>query len=323
VLLSLYYQLKPLIPRYVQIALRRQVARRRLAMYRDRWPIDPSAAQKPPGFSGWPEGKKFALVITHDVEFYKGIKKCIDLAELEKKFTFKSSFNFLAGSYPIPENVFNYLRGNGFEIGIHGIRHDGNLFRSYRHFQNQAKKINDYLKKWGAVGFRAPSVFHHLQWVGELDIEYDSSTFDTDPFEPQPDGVGTIFPFLIPRQTRKKIRSEDNGTDVFFSEMGNDWLVELPYTLPQDHTIFIIMQEKTIGIWKKKLDWIAQNEGMALLITHPDYMNFTGMKSAIDEYPLDYYTEFLEYIGGHYKDQYWNPLPRELAGFWRGRVYSR
>jgi hypothetical protein len=34
------------------------------------------------------------------------------------------------------------------------------------------------------------------------------------------------------------------------------------------------MREKNIDIWKRKLDWIVENEGMALLITHPDYMNF-------------------------------------------------
>jgi hypothetical protein len=32
------------------------------------------------------------------------------------------------------------------------------------------------------------------------------------------------------------------------------------------------MGEKTISIWKKKLDWIVEKGGMALLITHPDYM---------------------------------------------------
>jgi hypothetical protein len=30
------------------------------------------------------------------------------------------------------------------------------------------------------------------------------STFDTDPFEPQPDGMGTIFPFWVPNQDPQK-----------------------------------------------------------------------------------------------------------------------
>jgi hypothetical protein len=45
--------------------------------------------------------------------------------------------------------------------------------------------------------------------------------------------------------------------------------VELPYTLPQDFTLFTVMREKDIDIWKKKLDWIVEKGGMALLITHP------------------------------------------------------
>jgi hypothetical protein len=44
------------------------------------------------------------------------------------------------------------------------------------------------------------------------------------------------------------------------------------------------MKEKNIDIWKKKLDWIAKNGGMALLNTHPDYMSFEGTELSIEEY---------------------------------------
>jgi len=47
------------------------------------------------------------------------------------------------------------------------------------------------------VGFRAPAMHDNLEWISELNLEYDLSTFDTDPFEPQSDGVGTIFPFKV------------------------------------------------------------------------------------------------------------------------------
>ena len=40
--------------------------------------------------------------------------------------------------------------------------------------------------------------------------------------------------------------------------------------------LFILMKEKNIDIWKQKLDWISEHSGMALLNTHPDYMNFDG-----------------------------------------------
>ena len=40
---------------------------------------------------------------------------------------------------------------------------------------------------------------HNLDWISELEIDYDMSTFDTDPFEPMPQGAGTIFPFIAVR----------------------------------------------------------------------------------------------------------------------------
>jgi len=232
------------------------------------------------------------------VETAEGQDKCLKLMELDKSLGFRSSFNFIADEYRLFPELRLYLEQQGFEVGIHGLQHNVNLFKSKTTFQESAKRINQYLKDWQSVGFRAPSMYHNLDWIGDLDIQYDSSTFDTDPFEPQPDGVGTIFPFWVPR---------NNGQRGY---------IELPYTLPQDHSLFVIMGEKNIDIWKKKLDWIAEHGGMALLITHPDYMNFEEKKDGIGEYPMIYFTEFLEYIKNGYKDQYWNALPKDIADFW-------
>ena len=139
---------------------------------------------------------------------------------------------------------------------------------------------------------------HNLYWMHELKLKYGTSTFDTDPFEPQPDGVGSIFPFWV-----------KGGSD----EAG---YVELPYTLPQDHGLFIIMKEKTIDIWKQKLDWIAEQGGMALVNTHPDYMNFRGGTLKLGEYPAQYYEEFLRYIMARYRGKYWHVLPKDMARVW-------
>jgi hypothetical protein len=144
---------------------------------------------------------------------------------------------------------------------------------------------------------------HNLDWIHELNVEYDASTFDTDPFEPQPDGVGTIFPFLVRGNSDQRA------------------YVELPYTLPQDFTLFVLMREKDIGIWKRKLDWIVKCGGMVLLNTHPDYMNFDGKKGGMDEYPVGHYVEFLEYIKLKYEGIYWHILPREIARFWSKAGY--
>jgi hypothetical protein len=295
---KLYCHLKPVIPRWLQIKLRQKLISKKRLLYADVWPIDEKVKYSPHGWSGWPEGKQFALVITHDVETAKGLEKCIELTALDRNYNFRASINFVAKEYNVSEKLLEYLNNNGFEVGVHGLNHDGNLFRSRRVFDKQATEINYYLKKWEAVGFRCPSMYHNLEWISDLNIEYDSSTFDTDPFEPQPDGVGTIFPFWV---------EYDSGRRGY---------VELPYTLAQDHSLFIIMREKGIGIWKKKLDWVAEAGGMALLITHPDYMNFGGRKMKAEEYPVQFYTEFLEYIKYQYGGKYWNVLPKDMARFW-------
>jgi hypothetical protein len=294
-----YYSVKPFIPRSLQIFARRRMVARKRRLCGDVWPVDERAASPPEGWHGWPEGKRFALVLTHDVETHKGLGKCLELAELEKGLGFRSSFNFVPEGYKVPKEIIHYLGQWGFEVGVHGLKHDGKLFHSRKRFQEQAVRINHYLDEWKSVGFASPSMHHNLDWTHELNIEYDASTFDTDPFEPQPDGVATIFPFMV------------HGYN------GHRGYVELPYTLPQDFTLFVLMKERNIDIWKKKLDWIADKGGMALLITHPDYMNCKSGICGMEEYPVDFYEELLDYVKRKYEGRYWNALPREVAGFWK------
>jgi hypothetical protein len=296
---KLYWSVKPFLPRDAQIWIRRRVIYRKRQKYSHIWPIDERVAKKPEGWDGWPDGKRFALVLTHDVETASGLDKVIPLAELEKRLGFLSSFNFVAEGYEIPEQVLKDLKAEGFEVGIHGLRHSGNLFQSRRRFEREVFRINKHLRDWGCTGFRAPSMYHDLNLVGNLNIEYDASTFDTDPFEPQPDGVETIFPFWVPYQSGKK------------------GFVELPYTLPQDFTLFVMMNEKDNRIWKQKMDWIVAKSGMALSITHPDYMNFNMTKIKNSEYPARYFRDFLECIQKEYSGCYWHVLPREMAEYWR------
>ena len=112
---------------------------------------------------------------------------------------FRSSFNFIPeGAYRVPPAFRDELTRNGFEVGVPDLKHDGRLFRSVAEFRSRAMRINEYLRDWNAVGFRSGFMLHNLDWLHNLDIEYDMSTFDTDPFEPQPDGRNTIFPFWVP-----------------------------------------------------------------------------------------------------------------------------
>jgi uncharacterized protein len=329
---SLYFRLKPLIPRPVRLGVRRWFVQRKRLRVGDGWPIMPGSERPPEGWQGWPDGRKFALVLTHDVESQQGLDRVKELAELEMELGFRSSFNFTPeGPYNVPADLRDWLTNRGFEVGVHDLNHDGHLFSSQETFRHKAQRINSYLEKWNAVGFRSAYMLRNLEWIQDLNIAYDACTFDTDPFEPQPDGVNTIFPFWVPRKSeagsrRSEVgnrtseirgqRSEANSLNSQLSTLNHprSGYVELPYTLPQDSTLFLLLKEKTNGIWKTKLDWIAQRGGMALLDTHPDYMRFNGCGDS-EGFSATLYKDFLQYVAERYADQFWHALPRQVAQF--------
>ena len=296
----IYYSVKPYLPRALQLYLRRMLLRAKLPMYKNVWPILEKAGERPKCFKGWPDNKRFALLLTHDVELQGGHQKVKALLELEKEMGFCSSFNFVPERYNVDPQLRSYIEENGFEVGVHGLNHDGKLFQSKSIFDDRAEKINRYLKDWQVTGFRAPAMHHNLEWIKSLNIEYDLSTFDTDPFEPQSDAVETIFPFWV--------GDEDQG------------YVELPYTISQDFTTFVLMKHKTIEIWKKKIDWLVSKGGMVLVNVHPDYLAFDSVKPGLEEFPVDLYREFLAYFKSQYQGQYWHVLPRDMASFWKHQV---
>ena len=265
----------------------------------------PGSESPPENWVGWPGGKKFAFVLTHDVESRIGLRKCRSLMQLEMELGFRSSFNFVPeGSYRVPAELREELTDGGFEVGIHDLKHDGHLFASYRGFKRRAVRINDYAREWGALGFRSGFMLRNLDWLHDLDVQYDASTFDTDPFEPQPDGGHTIFPFWVPHP---------NGSSSNGQRDASKGYVELPYTLPQDSTLFLVLRETTPEIWMRKVDWIAEHGGMVLLDAHPDYMSFSDSRQTATEYPVSLYQQFLSYVKARYSDQYWHALPKEVA----------
>jgi peptidoglycan/xylan/chitin deacetylase (PgdA/CDA1 family) len=300
----IYYELKPLLPRKFTHILRR--AQRTAA--RDQsplgWPIEDryarfqwevmrqlllaSGQQSLVYRCLWPEGNHYAFILTHDVETAEGQAYIRAVVDLEESYGFRSSFNFVPERYPLDMELIEDLRKRGFEIGIHGLRHDGKLFKSYAEFVRRSKRINAHLNELDAVGFRSPLMLRNPEWLQMLEIEYDLSFFDTDPFEPIPGGVMSIWPFIIGR------------------------FVELPYTLVQDHTLTVILGEKTTRLWLEKVEFIERYQGMALVNTHPDYL--------VDPLNWQIYADFLHTMKS--REGYWHVIPRQVADWWRARLDS-
>ena len=149
--------------------------------------------------------------------------------------------------------------------------------------------MQDFAKRWNAVGFRSPATQRVWEWMPLLGFDYDSSYPDTDPYEPQPGGCCSWLPFF------------------------NDGLVELPITLPQDYTLFTILRHESAQLWLEKTEFLRERGGMALLITHPDYM--------LERRPRNAYRELLD----AYRDDptVWRALPCEVSSWWRRRAASR
>lgn len=234
----------------------------------------------------WPGGLRFSIVLTHDVESARGLGFLPEVLDLEETYGFRSLVNLVPREYPIPEGLIAELRGRGFEVGVHGLDHSGDLFLDADRFARRAVEINTHLNRWDAVGFRAPFTHRNPEWMQMLDVEYDSSFFDTDPFESIPGGTMCIWPFFMGR------------------------FVELPYTLVQDHTLVETLRERSPKIWLEKVDVIARHGGMALLISHPDYLR-KGIGMAI-------YEEFLKKMAD--RADAWKALPRDVARWWKRRA---
>lgn len=303
--LRAYYAAKPLLPRRLQLALRRRYAGRQMRREFPAWPIEPllvehlhaelrarlrdSGGDRVPIVGFWPHGRSFAAILTHDVEGPAGVANIARVLEAERRHGMVSSWNFVAEDYPIPAGTFERIRAAGGEIGLHGIHHDGRLFADRAAFEANLPLIRRYLDAWGAVGFRSPATHRDPDWMPELGSLYDSSFPDTDPFEPQPGGCCSIFPYFL----------------------GD--LVELPITLVQDHTLWEILRRDSIELWTQKAEWIAEHHGLVNIIVHPDYVVAEERLAAYEGF-LAFLRGLLDRRGG------WHALPRDVAAWWRRRA---
>jgi peptidoglycan/xylan/chitin deacetylase (PgdA/CDA1 family) len=247
-------------------------------------------ADRPVPFIGpWPRDSSWALVLTHDVEGEKGYGKLRELLHMELEAGYRSSWNFVPqNQYEVEDDLVHELREAGFEIGVHGLRHDGRDLASRATLRRRLPAIRSYAERWQAVGFRSPATLRSAELMPMLGFDYDSSYSDTAPFEPQPGGCCTWLPYML------------------------DELVELPITLPQDHTLFEILGHRDEKIWLEKTRHLRARGGMALLITHPDYFDNPNL--------LESYRRFL---GAFASDSSaWKALPREVSSWWRRRSES-
>lgn len=302
--LDLFYRAKPLIPRSMQLGMRRILIKRQSDPVFPAWPFEAAGADlilialadelldrgtdalRFPWF--WPDGAQAAVTLTHDVESAEGLARARVVAAWEEQQGLRSSFNVVSDWYPLDMEQVAHLADRGHEIGSHALRHDRSLFASRDAFERQLPLLREAAERLGAVGFRSPATHRVVEWLAELPFSYDCTMPHSDPHEPIPGGTATVWPFF-------------HG-DV----------VELPYTAPQDHTLFNLLGHRDSTLWRQQLETIVACNGLFQVLTHPDreYLGSLTIGNA--------YRELLGAIAQ--RDDVWVALPRDVAAWWRHRT---
>ena len=258
-----YYWIKPLLPSSARLALRRRFRRIQERAAFPAWPAETSlhrlealllgyveeVADEPlPWIAPWPAPYDWSLVLTHDVERSKGYVNLGAVRSVEERLNLRSAWYFVPErDYCVQGSLLESLRASGCEVGLHGLRHDGRDLSSGT-FEKRLPAMREYAELWGASGFRSPATHRNRTFVQQLGLEHDSSWSDVARYEPQKGGSCSWLPFFIGQ------------------------VVELPITMPMDHTVFEVLGDPTDELWHQKADFLRAHGGMALMLTHPDYL---------------------------------------------------
>ena len=300
-----YYRLRPLMTVSIRRSIQKFHARSWQSVKFPRWPVDTTVeeicealllrALRSQGVAGipfvwfWPRGARGCVTMTHDVETLTGRDLCGELMDIDDFFGVKASFQIVPEArYPIPANFLEAIHQRGFEIAIQDLNHDGRLFDNREEFRRRAALINRYGEEYGAKGFRAAVLYRRPEWYGDLEFSFDMSIPNVAHLDPQRGGCCTVMPYFI----------------------GN--ILELPVTTVQDYTLFHLLNERSIDLWKTQVEMILQKNGLASFIVHPDYITKRNTRS-VYEALLGWLHDLCD------RQAIWLALPSEIDTWWRAR----
>jgi hypothetical protein len=306
---KIYYLVRP----FLSVAVRKHLQRARLQDWHTlpfpQWPVDFSVekifeqmmllalksgrSNRIPFIWFWPDGASSCALMTHDVETAVGRDFCETVMDIDDAFGMKASFQVIPEErYEVSPRFVDHIRERGFEVAVHDLNHDGRLFRDKEEFQSRAKKINAYGEKFHAEGFRAAILYRKQRWFHALDFAYDMSVPNVGHLEPQRGGCCTVFPFFI------------------------DDILEIPVTTTQDYSLFHILKNYSIDVWKRQIEQIMERHGLISFIVHPDYILGESEQQAFKA------------LLGHLADlrmekALWTPTPGAVNDWWRRRARMR
>jgi len=235
-------------------------------------------------------GKKYACIITHDVDTRKGLQKAKHLKKLEEKYDVPSAWYLPSKHYKLDPETVKELANHG-EIGAHDTRHDGKLAQRPRQKLvkrlREAKQTLEKIVNCSVDGFRAPLLQHNVDIIralGDAGYTYDTSIPTWEPKHPytmNPHGIGTVNPMKMNK------------------------IVEIPITLPQDHQMLHVLgmtSEGAVRVWIDLMRVVKDVGGICTILVHPDY-------ELADLDGLNAYEELLNAVA---IGEAWVTTPKEL-----------
>src|SRR5437899_1679534 len=228
--------------------------------------------------------------MTHDVETSSGLNFITSMMDIEDSHDLKSSFQIIPENrYQAHQRLLSQIHERGCEVNVHDLNHDGHLYRDRDEFVLRVKKINNYGRELGALGFRSGVLYRNLDWYDDLEFAYDMSVPDVGHLDPQPGGCCTVMPYFIGK------------------------ILELPLTTIQDYSLFHILGDYSIELWKKQIALILEENGLLSFNIHPDYV--------IPPRARQVYVKLLQYLKNlRTTKKVWMALPREVDRWWRQRT---
>ena len=305
VLKSIYYLLRPLTTLSMRKQVQRFHTRNWQKMSFPRWPVDTTVedicenllllmleakgTDRCPFVWFWPRGARGCVLMTHDVETEAGMEFCADLLDIDDSYGMKASFQIVPEErYPVSAKFLDTIRSRGFEVGIQDLNHDGRLFDDREEFLRRVALIHRYAAEYGASGFRAAVLYRKPEWYDAFKLSFDMSVPNVAHLDPQRGGCCTVMPYFI----------------------GN--ILEIPVTTIQDYSLFHLLNERSMELWKTQIDLILGKNGLASFIIHPDYIREKATRSVYESL-LGYLRDLRE------RTPIWFALPSDIDSWWRSR----
>lgn len=237
-------------------------------------------------------GKRYACLVTHDVDTQRGFQGAKHLRKLEEKYDVPSAWFIPSKHYKLDPEMVKELANHG-EIGAHDTRHDGKLAqlpkqKLVKRFR-EAKQILEKILDCSVGGFRAPLLQHNvdiIEALGDAGYTYDTSIPTWEPKHPyvmKSHGIGSVNPVKMSK------------------------IVEISVSLPQDHQMIHVLgftTKQTVEAWTRLKETIRDIGGICTVLVHPSYemahsKNLSTYEVLINNFATD--------------DDAWVTVPTEIA----------